>query len=68
MRHPPKAKTGLYLSSNLIYLAGSCCPLNGLSSHILMVVVQSLSKLKETSQIEHEMCSCSHMRYKELGW
>ena len=67
-RHPPKAKTGLYLSSNLIYLAGSCRPPNGSSSHNLMVVAQSLSKLKETSQIECEMCSRSHIRYKELGW
>ena len=67
-RRSPKAKTGLYLSSNLIYLAGSCRPPNGSSSHNLVVVAQSLSKLKKTSQIECEMCSCSHMRYKELGW
>ena len=71
MWHPLRTRTGRVpvLEPDLT-LTGLCRLLKGLAGlelDVLTVITKSLSMLKETNQMEREMCSRSHLRSKSQG-
>ena len=72
MRHPLRTRTGLVPILKFIHLlAGLCRIPNGpqsLTFITLTIVLKNPFMLKETNQMEREICSRSHSHSKELVW